>query len=251
MVLDGHRVGAPRPGDAGIAPLWWQPGGDTFDGRPISRFDVAATGTSSPVLPGIPRDPGPGQYYASPALAALLRSTPADQLAGRYPGRLAGTIGDAALPSPDSLVIIIGRTPAQLAHTPKSAQVTSISTTELGWPVPRTEANPHGLTYTPPDPGGGASATDLILSVVALAILAPVLIFIATATRLSAARREERLAAVRLVGATRRQVSPGSPPPNRRSPRSSGWRSGSGSSSCCASRSRASRSSASRSSRAN
>ena len=48
---------------------------------------------------------------------------------------------------------------------------------------------------------------DLILAVVALAILAPVLIFIATATRLSAARREERFAAMRLAGATRRQVS--------------------------------------------
>ena len=197
---------APGP-STGTAPLWWHPSGGTFNGQLISRFDVAATGTSSPVPPGIPRDPGPGQYYASPALAALLRSTPADQLAGRYPGRLAGPIGDAALPSPDSLVIIIGRTPAQLANTPGSVQVTSISATEPGWPVPRTEANPQGLTYTPPDPGGGASATDLILSVVALAILAPVLIFIATATRLSAARREERFAAMRLAGATRRQVS--------------------------------------------
>ena len=41
----------------------------------------------------------------------------------------------------------------------------------------------------------------------ALAILLPVLIFIATATRLSAARREERFAAMRLAGATRKQVS--------------------------------------------
>jgi hypothetical protein len=197
------------PGEAaaGTAPLWWHPSGDIFAGQTISRFDVAATGASSPVPPGIPRDPGPGTYYASPALAALLRSTPANQLAGRYPGRLAGVIGDAALPSPDSLVIIVGHTPAQLAHTPKSVQVTSISTTVLGWPLPRTKANPQGLTYAPPDPGGGASATDLILSVVALAILAPVLIFIATATRLSAARREERFAAMRLAGATRRQVS--------------------------------------------
>ena len=196
------------PGPAtGVAPLWWHPSSDIFDGQTISRFDVAATGASSPVPPGIPRDPGPGQYYASPALAALLRSTPANQLADRYPGHLAGMIGDAALPSPDSLVIIVGRTPAQLAHTPDSVQVTSISTTELGWPVPRTEANPQGLTYAPPDPGGGQSAIDLILSVVALAILAPVLIFIATATRLSAARREERFAAMRLAGATRRQVS--------------------------------------------
>ena len=38
-------------------------------------------------------------------------------------------------------------------------------------------------------------------------MLAPVLIFIATATRLSAARREQRFAAMRLVGATRKQVS--------------------------------------------
>jgi hypothetical protein len=196
------------PGPAtGAAPLWWHPGSDIFNGQSINRFDVAATGASSPVPPGIPRDPRPGQYYASPALAALLRSTPADQLAGRYPGRLAGTIGDAALPSPSSLVIIVGRTPAQLAHTPNSVPVTSISTTLVGWPVPPTEANPKGLTYAPPDPGGGASAIDLILSVVALAVLAPVLIFIATATRLSAARREERFAAMRLAGATRRQVS--------------------------------------------
>jgi hypothetical protein len=192
---------APAGPATGIAPLWWHPSGDIFDGQTISRFDVAATGASSPVPPGIPRDPGPGQYYASPALAALLRATPANQLADRYPGHLAGTIGDAALPSPDSLVIIIGRTAAQLAATPGSARVTSIATPGA------TGSNSRGLNYMPPDGGGGTNAIDLTLSVVALAILAPVLIFIATATRLSAARREERFAALRLAGATRRQVS--------------------------------------------
>jgi hypothetical protein len=192
------------PVTAGIAPLWWHPGSDTFDGQTIDRFDVAATGASSPVPPGITRDPGPGQYYASPALAALLRSTPADELAGRYPGHLAGVIGDAALASPKALVIIIGHTPAQLAHTPGSAQVTSIAAA-----VPGTfsDLSPKGLEYMPPDAGIKSSGIDLILSVVALAMLAPVLIFIATATRLSAARREQRFAAMRLVGATRKQVS--------------------------------------------
>jgi hypothetical protein len=193
------------PATAGIAPLWWHPSGDTFDGQNIDRFDVAATGTSSPVPPGIPRDPGPGQYYASPALAALLRATPANQLAGRYPGRLAGVIGDAALPSPESLVIIIGHTPAQLAGTQGSAQVTSIATAvpgNFGYVL-----NRKGLAYTPASAGIESNGIDLILSVVALAMLAPVLIFIATATRLSAARREQRFAAMRLVGATRRQVS--------------------------------------------
>jgi hypothetical protein len=195
----------PAGPSAGIAPLWWQPGSDTFNGQLISRFDVAATGASSPVPPGITRDPGPGQYYASPALAALLRSTPANQLADRYPGRLAGTIGDAALSSPNSLIIIIGHTTAQLAGTPNSVQVTSIATTVPG----RFDAqvNPKGLPYMPPSAGIEKSGIDFILSVVALAMLTPVLIFIATATRLSAARREQRFAAMRLVGATRKQVS--------------------------------------------
>ncbi len=193
------------PATARIAPLWWHPSGDTYDGRLISRFDVAATGASSPVPPGLPRDPAPGQYYASPALAAVLRSTPAAQLADRYPGRLAGVIGDAGLPSPDSLVIIVGHTPAQLAHTPDSVPVTSIPTKVPGNFGGR--ANPKGLSFIPLDAGGEQGAVDLLLSVVALAILAPVLIFIATATRLSAARREQRFAAMRLVGATRRQVS--------------------------------------------
>ena len=196
---------APAGPATGAAPLWWHPSGDTFDGQAISRFDVAATGASSPVPPGIPHDPAPGQYYASPALAALLRSTPADELSDRYPGHLAGVIGDAALPSPTSLVLIVGHTPAQLAHTPDSVPVTSIATAVPG--NMGGQVNPKGLNYIPPDPGGGKSAVDLLLSVVALTMLAPVLIFITTATRLSAARREQRFAAMRLVGATGKQVS--------------------------------------------
>ena len=204
--LTGTAFVPQGPATAGIAPLWWHPIGDTFDRQNIYRFDVAATGASSPVPPGLTHDPGPGQYYASPALAALLRSTPADQLSDRYPGRLAGTIGDAALPSPDSLVIIVGYTPAQLAHTPYSVQVTSIAAA-APFSAGDRPVNPKGLDYTPAVGGIQPSGIDLILSVVALAILAPVLIFIATATRLSAARREQRFAAMRLVGATRRQVS--------------------------------------------
>jgi hypothetical protein len=163
-----------------------------------------------------------GRRSASRSLAALLRSVPAGQLADRYPGHLAGIIGDAALPSPNSLVIVVGRTPAQLATAVGSVKVTAIATTVPGNPgesvtiSPARKGhrpqfapnfNPNGLKYMPAETGAPASGTDLILSVVALAILLPVLIFIGTATRLSAARREERFAAMRLVGATRTQVS--------------------------------------------
>ena len=188
---------------AGTDPLWWSISGDNFAGRTVVRVDVAATGPTSPVPPGIPRDPGPGQYYASPALASLLRSTPAGELADRYPGHQGGLIGHAALPSPDDLYIIVGHTPAQLAHQPGTIAVKTIAT---AFPTGNA-VNPKGLPTSPPDEGVGASGVDLIFSVVALALLTPVLIFIATATRLSAARREQRFAAMRLVGARPRQIS--------------------------------------------
>jgi len=41
----------PGPARPGTAPLWWHPSGDIFEGQSVSRFDVAATGASSPVPP--------------------------------------------------------------------------------------------------------------------------------------------------------------------------------------------------------
>ena len=185
-------------GSTSAYPLWWLLRDDVFDGQVIYRVDVAVTGPSSPVPPGIPRDPGPGQYYASPALAALLKATPASELGDRYPGHLAGTIGGAALPSPDSLVIIVGDTAAQLGQAPGAVRATSISATP-----------PSGCSGDSCVLGLGidAKGLDLVLPVVALAMLVPVLVFITTATRLSAARREQRFAAMRLTGAVPRQIS--------------------------------------------
>src|SRR5438067_7486883 len=94
----------PSVNEATTDPLWGLGTLDQFGSKAIDRVDVAATGPHSPVPPGIPRLPGPGEYYASPALTRLLQATPVNQLADRYPGRQIGTITDAALASPDSLV---------------------------------------------------------------------------------------------------------------------------------------------------
>jgi hypothetical protein len=106
----------------------WNYSNEVFRGQTIERLDVAALGPHAPVPPGLTRLPGAGQYYASPALAALLRSVPRDQLAGRYPGTLAGTIGPAALTGPGELVIIAGRSPAALAALPSTIKVDQIAT---------------------------------------------------------------------------------------------------------------------------
>jgi hypothetical protein len=196
--IDGTATveGSASSRDHGTTTLEWLQSHDVFQGQSIDRFDVAVTSAPAPVLPGIPRDPAPGQYYASPALVALLRGNPASELADRYPGHLVGTIANSALGSPNELDIIIGRAPAQLANNPDVGRLTGSHTS-------------GGLLVNSPLVGQGFPpiAIDFVMSVVALALLTPVLIFIATATRLAAARREQRLAAMRLVGATRRQIS--------------------------------------------
>ena len=181
---------------ASVAPLWWWAHGDFYNGASLTEVDVAATGPASPVPPGLTHPPAPGAYYASPALAKLIHDTPADQLGDRFPGRFAGTIGDAALPSPDALIAVIGRTPAQLKDVPGARAVTAIARTR-----------PFSCNNECWGRAVRGDAMTLVLSVVAGALIFPVLIFIGTATRLAAAAREQRYAAMRLVGATPRQVS--------------------------------------------
>jgi hypothetical protein len=180
----------PSVNEATSDPLWALPTIDQYRSDAIERVDLAPTGPRSPVPPGIPALPGPGQYYASPALSHLLASTPKAELADRFPGHQIGTIGRAGLASPKSLVMIVGHSAAELSHVPGAAQIRSFETAAQGAP-----GDPH--------PG----RMQLILAVVAGALLVPVLLFIAAATRLAAARREQRFAAMRLVGATPRQIS--------------------------------------------
>ncbi len=192
----GSDGAASSPGPAAADPLWWLLRADYYRGTLIGRIDVAATGPGSPVPPGIPALPGPGQFYASPALATLLREVPAAQLGDRYPGRQVGTIGDSALPAPNSLIVVVGRTVGQLSANPEARQVERISTT-----------TPSNCNDCVVGVGIDDNGMTLILSIVIAALLLPVLVFIAGATRLSAARREQRFAAMRLVGATPRQIS--------------------------------------------
>jgi len=165
----------------------WNYSNDIYRGQTIERLDIAALGPHSPVPPGISTLPAAGQYYASPALAALIRSAPANQLGDRFPGTLAGTIGQQALTGPSELVIYIGYTPAKLAHLPATAVVNTIATAASRqiWSSYFRDAFVVG----------------------AIAFVFPILILVGTATRLAAARREERYAALRLVGSTSRQIS--------------------------------------------
>jgi hypothetical protein len=174
--------GDPVPATLPASGELWNNSVDFYRGQTLTRLDVAALGADAPVLPGISRLPGAGQYYASPALAALLRTVPADELGDRFPGTMIGTIGQAGLTGPGQLAVYIGYTPAALNAIGGTTWVTSIATA------------PAAEVFTP--------FFRYAFGIGVLAVLFPMLVLISTATRLAASRREERFAALRLVGGT-------------------------------------------------
>jgi cell division protein FtsX len=177
---------APTGGTTGATELW-NYSKNMYKGRFIEQLDVAALGPASPRIPGLARNPGPGQFYASPALSRLMATVPSDELRDRFTGRQVGLLGDAALSGPDELAIVVGYAPSRLAALPGTLVVSRIANA--------------------PQPAGLTDLYRLGFGIAALIIFFPVLILINTSTRLGAARREERLAALRLVGATPGQVN--------------------------------------------
>ncbi|HKX24241.1 MAG TPA: FtsX-like permease family protein, partial [Candidatus Saccharimonadales bacterium] len=116
-----------------------------------------------------------------------LATVPRDQLLDRFPGTQIGIIGPEALTGPDALVAYVGRASEGLAASPQA------------FPVDTINATPKATQLT--------ALLQFSFVVIVAGLLFPMLILIATATRLSAARREERYAALRLVGATPRQIN--------------------------------------------
>ncbi|WHT20611.1 ABC transporter permease [Crossiella sp. CA-258035] len=157
---------------------------DRVRDKTIVRVDVAALTPNAPAAPGLLRVPQPGEVLLSPALAALARDLPADHLAKRFQGKVIGELGDQALVHPGELVAVVGHSQQTLSE---------YDAYPAAGLVPTREPQPEFIL--------------LLLSQVGLVVLVvPSLVLIASSARLTAARRERRLAALRLAGATPAQV---------------------------------------------
>ncbi|MGW0332863.1 FtsX-like permease family protein [Streptomyces sp. NPDC003011] len=155
---------------------------------------------ATPAPPGLRAFPKRGEVYVSPALADLMRELPANQLADRFPKvRPYGTIGAAGLASPGELVAVVGRTPSDPAVS-KAAEggVSWYDEGQAARAPVAGFAGPRASLFTTFDRG------TVLLGVALLAM--PVAVLSAAAGRLGAARREQQLAALRLAGATPRQI---------------------------------------------
>ncbi|MFF7277747.1 FtsX-like permease family protein [Streptomyces griseorubiginosus] len=169
--------------------------------EPVSVVSLAQLpgrpGTPAP--PGLASFPKRGEVYVSPALAALLHELPADQLADRFPKVSSyGTIGAAGLASPDELVAVVGRAPTDPAVS-KAAEGSTVADIGL--------AGRAGITGFRGTQANLFTSYDRQTALLGVALLVmPVVVLAAASGRLGAARREQQLAALRLAGATPRQV---------------------------------------------
>ncbi|AQZ69666.1 unnamed protein product [[Actinomadura] parvosata subsp. kistnae] len=162
--------------------------------RTITVVDLAALpGRTPEPPPGLPRFPAPGETWLSPALAELAEELPAGELAERYPGRK-GVLGDEALVFPGELVAVVG-------HAPDSPAMTAQRTDD--WVVAKPPVKVASLAGQPSEDAEAYQVLSLIASVL---MVVPLLVFGGAAARLTVARRDQRLAALRLVGATPGQV---------------------------------------------
>ena len=166
----------------GVDPLRVLPTVEPYDGRDVRIVYVRPTGPHVPLPPGLTLIPGPGEQVVSPALAGLLAGPDGGPVRARFPATTIGTIGAAGLPGgPGDLTAWVG-----------SADVTGDPVYLFGTIAPDTEPLPPLLWA--------------LVLVGLVGLLSPMFVLVAAVSRLSAADRRRRLAAIRLVGAGARQI---------------------------------------------
>ncbi len=173
--------------------LLWAPGpvaSEYTAGHRLTIVRVAPGTPGSPLPLGADRIPTPGTMLISPALRDLLAGPNGDLYRLRFGARVVGTLGQPALHDAAQLVAEVGVPRAYLARPGSGAlQVT-------GWQTHPAAPADHHLDLT--------RRVGIVLGM--MGILVPIMLFIAAATRIDARRREQRAAALRLVGATPAQL---------------------------------------------
>ena len=181
------KVGGTRRGDA-----------SKWRGQYIQSYSMYGT-AKSPQFAKL-KTPRPGEYYLSKALADAVAKHPEDNILARFGKntKYLGVIPSEYTASPDALMIVRGASAEEVAES--DAFTKSQGQPSYFADVYRTDAN--GLKSDAKiDP-----VAVIVFGVGGTILLFPIVIFVSVATQLGAAQREKRYAALRLIGATKRQV---------------------------------------------
>ena len=181
------KVGGTRRGDA-----------SKWRGQYTQSYSMYGT-AKSPQFAKL-KTPRPGEYYLSKALADAVAEYPEDNILARFGKntKYLGVIPSDYVASPDALMIVRGASAEEVAES--DAFTKSQGQPSYFADVYRTDAN--GLKSDAKiDP-----VAVIVFGVGGTILLFPIVIFVSVATQLGAAQREKRYAALRLIGATKRQV---------------------------------------------
>ncbi|NXY93363.1 ABC transporter permease [Streptomyces sp. BR123] len=157
-------------------------GNMNYHSADVSGRLVEPEGPDAPLAPGLEKYPGPGELAVSPALDRLLKSDEGKLLRERLDGRITAVIGDAGLTGPGELYYYAGTD--RLSKEADSRSVERITAFESDLDSPPLDA-----------------VLTLLVLVMFTVLLVPVAVFVAAAVRFGGDRRDQRLAALRLVGA--------------------------------------------------
>lgn len=165
----------------------------TFQGRLISGTELSPRGPAATPPPGVPTFPAAGTVVLSPALRDLLASPAGESLRPRFTEPVTGVIGDAGLTSPSDLRFYRGiEAPAgTFDGTDTYSDVVA-----SGW---------GGMSRLQTETAAGELIRTAVV-VGAAVVLLPLLIFVSLMSRLGAATRDRRTAALRMIGATGGQL---------------------------------------------
>ena len=170
-----------------------------WHGQLIQTYSIYGT-AKSPQFAKL-KTPGPGEYYLSRALADAVAQYPDDNILARFGKntKYLGVLPSEYTASPDALMIVRGASAEEVAASDDVAKAQGQASYFAN--VYRTDAN--GLKSNI----GLDPISIIIFGVGGAILLFPIVIFVSVATQLGAAQREKRYAALRLIGATKRQVT--------------------------------------------
>jgi hypothetical protein len=151
----------------------------TIGDKIVTKVVLAGDGTPPP---GVADVPAAGEAYVSPALASLIARDP--NAAQRFPKHISGLVANDGLIDPNQLLAYVG--------VPVEAFAGERRPVRFG-------------TDTALLVSGSKQAFAIIIAG-SLFILIPAVGFLTTSARLSARARDQRLAAMRLIGMTKQQV---------------------------------------------
>lgn len=152
----------------------------------IVTVSLRAIDKTSPQLPGLPT-PEEGEYYVSSGLNQIMQDNPEDKIGERFGNKQIGIIPEELSTSPDALEVIKGMSEQEASGE------RVVDTYEFS-------SNAEAASRF-------SGSVGVILIFGGSILLFPIVTFISIATQLGSAQREKRYAALRLIGATRKQVS--------------------------------------------